>query len=41
MKRRRFAPPRITAKLFEGHPHFTIFLGEAVEVMEGLPVPQA
>jgi hypothetical protein len=27
------------AKLFEGHPHFSIFPGEAVEVMECLPVP--
>jgi hypothetical protein len=29
------------AKLFEGHPHFSIFPGEAVEVMECLPVPGA
>lgn len=28
-------------KLFEGHPHFSIFPGEAVEVMECLPVPGA
>lgn len=27
------------AKLFEGHPHFTIFPGEAVEIMECLPMP--
>jgi hypothetical protein len=27
------------AKLFEGHPHFAVFPGEAVEVMEQLPVP--
>ena len=27
------------AKLFEGHPHFTIFPGDAVEIMEVLPVP--
>jgi hypothetical protein len=27
------------AKLFEGHPHFTIFPGEAVEIMEALPIP--
>jgi hypothetical protein len=26
------------AKLFEGHPHFTIFPGEAIEVMLLLPV---
>jgi len=28
------------AKLFEGHPHFTIFPGESVEVMECLPIPE-
>jgi hypothetical protein len=28
------------AKLFEQHPHFTIFPGERVEVMECLPIPQ-
>lgn len=28
------------AKLFEGHPHFTIFPGEAVEIMECLPIPR-
>lgn len=27
------------AKLFEGHPHFTIFPGECVEVMPVLPIP--
>jgi hypothetical protein len=27
------------AKLFEGHPHFTIFPGDGVEIMEILPVP--
>ena len=27
------------AKLFEGHPHFTIFPGDGVEVMECLPIP--
>ena len=26
------------AKLFEDHPHFTIFPGEAVEIMECLPI---
>ena len=26
-------------KLFENHPHFTIFPGEAIEVMECLPIP--
>jgi hypothetical protein len=29
------------AKLFEGHPHFTIFPGEAVEIMPILPIPRA
>ena len=27
------------AKLFENHPHFTIFPGESVEIMEELPIP--
>jgi hypothetical protein len=27
------------AKLFEGHPHFTIFPGESVEIMPVLPIP--
>jgi DNA/RNA endonuclease YhcR with UshA esterase domain len=27
------------AKLFENHPHFTIFPGESVEVMSVLPIP--
>ena len=26
-------------KMFEDHPHFAIFPGEAVEVMERLPIP--
>lgn len=29
------------AKLFQGHPHFMVFPGEAVEVMECLPIPDA
>ena len=29
------------AKLFEKHPHFTIFPGERVEVMPVLPIPGA
>lgn len=29
------------AKLFENHPHFSIFPGDAVETMECLPVPGA
>jgi hypothetical protein len=27
------------AKLFENHPHFTIFPGDGVEIMECLPLP--
>lgn len=27
------------AKMFENHPHFTIFPGEAIEVMPVLPIP--
>jgi hypothetical protein len=27
------------AKLFDKHPHFTIFPGESVEIMEILPIP--
>lgn len=29
------------AMLFEGHPHFTIFPGESVEVMPVLPIPES
>ena len=29
------------AKLFEKHPHFTIFPGDSVEVMPVLPIPGA
>ncbi len=29
------------AAMFEGHPHFTIFPGDSVEVMECLPIPGA
>ena len=29
------------AKLFANHPHFTIFPGEAIEIMECLPIPGA
>lgn len=29
------------AKLFANHPHFTIFPGESVEIMECLPLPGA
>ena len=28
------------AKMFENHPHFMLFPGEAVEVMECLPIPE-
>nr|WP_233175760.1 hypothetical protein [Dyella sp. ASV24] len=28
------------AKLFEGHPHFMIFPGDSVEIMECLTIPQ-
>lgn len=27
------------ARIFENHPHFTIFPGDAVEIMEILPIP--
>ena len=29
------------AKLFQQHPHYTIFPGEAVEIMPVLPIPGA
>jgi hypothetical protein len=29
------------AKLFEGHPHFTIFPGDSIEIMPVLPIPDA
>jgi len=28
------------ARMFEKHPHFTIFPGESVEIMEVLPIPK-
>lgn len=28
------------ARLFENHPHFTIFPGDSVEIMECLPIPE-
>jgi hypothetical protein len=37
----RAASHEAAAKMFEGHPHFTMFPGEAVEVMPLLPVPGA
>ena len=27
------------AKMFEGHPHFSIFPGETIEIMPVLPIP--
>lgn len=36
----RAESPEAAAKLFEGHPHFTIFPGESIEVVECLPMPQ-
>jgi hypothetical protein len=29
------------AKLFANHPHFTVFPGDGIEVMECLPIPTA
>jgi hypothetical protein len=29
------------ARLFENHPHFTIFPGDGVEIMECLPIPNS
>lgn len=29
------------ARLFERHPHFTIFPGDSIEIMECLPIPGA
>jgi hypothetical protein len=37
----RAASHEAAAKLFEGHPHFSIFPGEGVEVMPILPIPGA
>jgi hypothetical protein len=37
----RAASHESAAKLFEDHPHFTIFPGDGVEVMECLPIPEA
>ena len=35
----RAASHEAAARLFEGHPHFTIFPGDGVEVMPLLPIP--
>ncbi|UWU83545.1 hypothetical protein N2605_29160 [Bradyrhizobium yuanmingense] len=36
----RAASQEDAAKLFENHPHFAIFPGEAIEVMPVLPIPE-
>ena len=36
----RAASHEAAAKMFENHPHFAIFPGEAIEVMPVLPIPQ-
>ncbi|HEV2562640.1 MAG TPA: hypothetical protein VGT78_10915 [Rhizomicrobium sp.] len=35
----RAASHEAAAKMFEGHPHFSIFPGEGVDVMPILPIP--
>ena len=35
----RAASHEAAAKMFEDHPHFTVFPGEAVEIMPVLPIP--
>jgi hypothetical protein len=35
----RAASHEAAAKIFENHPHFTIFPGETIEVMPILPIP--
>jgi len=37
----RAASHEDAAKMFENHPHFAIFPGEAVEVMPVMPIPGA
>jgi hypothetical protein len=37
----RAASHEAAARLFERHPHFTIFPGESIEVMPVLPIPGA
>ncbi|MDI3260531.1 MAG: hypothetical protein QJR02_12655 [Sinobacteraceae bacterium] len=37
----RAATHDAAARLFAQHPHFTIFPGDCVEIMECLPIPQA
>jgi hypothetical protein len=36
----RAASHEAAAKMFEQHPHFTIFPGEGVEIMPILPIPE-
>jgi hypothetical protein len=36
----RAASHEAAATMFEGHPHFMIFPGDAIEVMPVIPVPQ-
>ena len=35
----RAASHEAAAKLFERHPHFTVFPGDAIEIMPVLPIP--
>jgi|SRR5579864_6931287 len=35
----RAASHEAAAKMFEDHPHFTIFPGESIEIMPVLPIP--
>jgi hypothetical protein len=35
----RAASHEAAAKMFEAHPHFSIFPGEAIEIMPVLPIP--
>lgn len=35
----RAASHEAAAKMFENHPHFTIFPGETIEIMPVLPIP--
>jgi hypothetical protein len=35
----RAASHGAATKMFEGHPHFSIFPGEAIEIMPVLPIP--
>jgi hypothetical protein len=35
----RAASHEAAAKMFEGHPHFSIFPGDSIEIMPVLPIP--